>query len=280
MLLTEILKLRGISTDKMKVIRHTVNRDYIKVLIDSGNFELYQSVQKTNIFKDVDYFISFTDLQGTKALLYGTYKVNGVQTILELPEELNLIKERESWGEGPYYRYNLERVDLLNDLEERLVIEWGTSTISWHQRKLDKEIIEILPKGFTKIFPGYPNVILSFDELSKTIKNPDANRQWKMMLSNVYGVYLILDKKDGQQYVGSAYGKDGIWGRWSHYVQSKHGDNKILIELLKNDPMRYKHFQFSILNVLPSSSIREQVIQLESITKEKLGTRVFGLNAN
>lgn len=280
MLLTEILKLRGISTDKMKVIRHTVNRDYIKTLIEFGNFELYQSVQKTNILKDVNYFISFTDLQGTKALLHGMYKVNGVQTILELPEELNIIKERESWGEGPYYRYNLERVALLNDLEERLVIEWGTSTISWHQRKLDKEIIEILPKGFTKVFPGYQNVILSFDELSKTIKNPDANRQWKMMLSNVYGVYLILDKKDGQQYVGSAYGKDGIWGRWSHYIQSKHGDNKILVELLKNDPMRYKHFQFSILNVLPSSSIREQVIQLESITKEKLGTRVFGLNAN
>lgn len=280
MLLTEILKLRGISTDKMKVIRHTVNRDYIKTLIECGNFELYQSVQKTNILKDVNYFISFTDLQGTKALLHGMYNVNGVQTILELPEELNIIKERESWGEGPYYRYNLERVDLLNDLEERLVIEWGTSTISWHQRKLDKEIIEILPKGFTKVFPGYQNVILSFDELSKTIKNPDANRQWKMMLSNVYGVYLILDKKDGQQYVGSAYGKDGIWGRWSNYIQSKHGDNKILVELLKNDPMRYKHFQFSILSVLPSSSIREQVIQLESITKEKLGTRVFGLNAN
>jgi len=100
------------------------------------------------------------------------------------------------------------------------------------------------------------------------------------MLSNVYGVYLILDKKAGQQYVGSAYGKDGIWGRWSHYEKSKHGDNKILIELLEKDPSRYKHFQFSILSVLSNSSMYDQVIQLESITKEKLGTRVFGLNAN
>ena len=104
---------------------------------------------------------------------------------------------------------------------------------------------------------------------------------WKKgLLSNVYGVYIILDKKDGQRYVGSAYGKEGIWGRWSHYEQSKHGDNNILIELLKKDPMRYKNFQFSILSVLPNYSLREQVIQLESITKEKLRTRVFGLNAN
>ena len=127
---------------------------------------------------------------------------------------------------------------------------------------------------------GYENVILMFDELEKIIKNPDVNRQWKMMLSNVYGVYLILDTTNGQQYVGSAYGKDGIWGRWSDYVHTKHGGNKILIELLANDPLRYKKFQFSILNVLPNSSLREQVIQLEQITKTKLGTRTFGLNSN
>ncbi|MGI6513985.1 MAG: GIY-YIG nuclease family protein [Syntrophomonadales bacterium] len=116
--------------------------------------------------------------------------------------------------------------------------------------------------------------------LEKIVKNPNVNRQWKMTLSNVYGVYLILDTTNGQQYVGSAYGKDGIWGRWSDYVHTKHGGNKILIELLTNDPTRYKKFQFSILNVLPNSSLREQVIQLEQITKTKLGTRTFGLNSN
>lgn len=47
-------------------------------------------------------------MQGTKALLHRVYKVNGVQTIVELSKELNLIKEPEAWGEGPYYRYNLE----------------------------------------------------------------------------------------------------------------------------------------------------------------------------
>lgn len=280
MLFTEILKLRGLETTKIKLVRHTINRDYIQKIISSGNFDLYQSVQKAGVFKDINYFVSFTDLQGTKALLYGVYKINGMQKIQQLPDEISFIKEPEAWEEVQFYKYDIERVDLLNDLEERLVIDWGKATLSWHQKILDKEVIEILPNGFFKPFPGYQDVVLSFDELSKIIKNPDANRQWKMMLSNVYGVYLILDKKDGQQYIGSAYGKEGIWGRWSNYVNSKHGNNKILIELMESEPDRYKYFQFSILNVLPNSSMHEQVVQLESIIKDKLGSRAFGLNAN
>lgn len=52
------------------------------------------------------------------------------------------------------------------------------------------------------------------------------------------------------------------------------------IKLLKNDSLRYKDFQFRIINVLPNSSLEKEVIELKSITKEKLGTRVFGLNGN
>lgn len=280
MLLSEILNLRGLGLSRIKLVRNTVNREYIKRLIDSGNFDLYQSVQKTNIFKDTSFIISFTDLQGTKALLYGVFQINGVQKIYDLPDEISIIKEPEGWKEGPYYKYDMERIYPLQDLEERLVINWGTATISWHQRILEKEVIEILPKGFIKPFPRYQNVVLSFAELEKMVNNPDSNRQWKTMLSNVYGVYLILDKKEGQQYVGSAYGKEGIWGRWSSYVQSKHGNNKILITLLDEDRDRYKYFQFSVLSVLPNSSLHKEVIELETVIKEKLGSKAFGLNAN
>ena len=181
---------------------------------------------------------------------------------------LQPILEAENWGPGPYYHYDLIRENTLSDLEERLVIDWGSSTVSWCQKKLDKEIVEILPRGYAKTFLGYENTILVFDELEKIVRNPDVNKQWKMMLSNVYGIYLILDKSDGQQYVGSAYGKEGLWGRWSNYVQTKHGGNKILIDLLNTDPLRYKKFQFSILSVLPHSSLHDQVIQLNKLRRE------------
>ncbi len=65
---------------------------------------------------------------------------------------------------------------MLKDLEGRLVIDWGKSTISWCQKDLEKEILEILPTGFIKPFPGYQGVLLSFEELTRIIKNPDANR--------------------------------------------------------------------------------------------------------
>ena len=278
--LSEILQLKGFTHKNIKVIRHTTNRKEIKALVDSGAFELYQSYQKTNVFKDTEYILSFRALDGRKAILHGAYKVNQVKMATRLPDILQPIISIENWGTGPYFNYDLIRDYSLSDLEERLVIDWGGSTVSWCQKKLDKEVVEILPEGFAKTFLGYENVLLKFEELEKIIKFPDVNKQWKMMLSNVYGVYLILDTTNGQQYVGSAYGKEGFWGRWSSYVQTKHGGNRILVELLNDDPLRYKKFQFSILNVLPNSSLREQVIQLEQITKEKLGTRVFGLNSN
>lgn len=280
MLLTEILKSRGFNTNTMKVVRHTLKRGYIKEIIEAGNLELYQSIQKTNIFKNIEYFAAFTDMQGTKSLLYGVYKVKDVTTITKLPNQLTKIKDLENWGDGPYFKYDLIRVDKFDDLVQRLVIDWGNAPLSWHQNSTDKEIIEILPEGFTKSFPGYENVILTFDELIKIFKFPDSNRQWKTMLASVYGIYLILDKTDGQQYVGSAYGKDGIWGRWNNYVETKHGGNRNLIDLLNTDPTRYKNFQFSILNVFPNSTIRDEILKHEAITKEKLGTRVHGLNAN
>jgi GIY-YIG catalytic domain. len=278
--LSDILQLKGFTHTQVKVIRHTTDRKYIKPLIDSGYFELYQSYQKNNIFKDTQYLITFCALESRKALLQGVYKVNQVQEVTKLPDVLNSIIIPENWGAGPYYYYDLIKDNSLTDLEYRLVIDWGGSTVQWHQSKLDKDIVEILPKGFARTFPGYENVILMFDELEKIVKNPDANKQWKMMLSNVYGIYLIQDTTNGQQYIGSAYGKEGIWSRWNDYIQTKNGGNKILIDLLSNDPERYKKFQFSILNVLPNSSLREQVIQLEQITKEKLGTKAFGLNSN
>lgn len=280
MLLSEIIKMRNLEDKKIKIIRNTINRSYIKGLIKRELFEEYQSFQKSDIFKNYDYIISFIEYKGSQSLLYGIYKVNDMKILKHFPENLKIIKENENWNEGPYYKYNFEKVNFLNDLEGRLIIDWGKSTLSWHQKSLNKEVVQILPKGYLKEFPGYQNVILSFDDLKKIINNPDANKQWKNMLSKVFGVYLILDKTDGKQYIGSAYGKNGIWGRWNQYVKTKHGNNKYLVELLEKYPNRYKNFQYSIINVLPNSLMKEEVIEKENIAKEKMGSKVFGLNGN
>jgi hypothetical protein len=58
------------------------------------------------------------------------------------------------------------------------------------------------------------------------------------------------------------------------------GGNKLMKKLLMKHPDRYESFQFSILRVLEPGSTKEQVIEQESLMKEKLGSRAFGLNDN
>ena len=64
------------------------------------------------------------------------------------------------------------------------------------------------------------------------------------------------------------------------YKKKSHGGNKKIKELLKENPDRYKSFQFSILEVLPSNLSNDEVIDKENKYKDKLLTKKFGLNDN
>ena len=93
--------------------------------------------------------------------------------------------------------------------------------------------------------------------------------------------YLISDINTGKLYVGSAYGENGIWGRWSDYVKSNgHGNNKTLKELIENENEYAKNFTFSILMLLPKTITPNEAIKKEMLYKNKLGTNSFGLNNN
>lgn len=100
-------------------------------------------------------------------------------------------------------------------------------------------------------------------------------------MSQVSAVYLVVDTESGQQYVGSAYGENGLWGRWSDYVNTNgEGGNKLLHDFMAKYPDRYHSLQYSVLRVLDKTTKADDVIALESLYKNKLGTRAFGLNAN
>ena len=84
----------------------------------------------------------------------------------------------------------------------------------------------------------------------------------------------------GRQYVGSAYGHGGLLGRWSEYVATRHGGNKRLIEELLVDPETVTRFRYSVLQVLPKTTTIDDVVAVETLYKDKLLTKAFGLNAN
>lgn len=90
------------------------------------------------------------------------------------------------------------------------------------------EVEQILPSIFDGIdFLGYDKVRLSYEQLSTIVYR--HKRDWVAALENQKAVYLITDKSSGKQYVGSAYGDNGmLLQRWTNYVDNGHGGNKLL----------------------------------------------------
>ena len=176
--------------------------------------------------------------------------------------------------------YKLERIPLLEEFRNRLVIDWGKNSQTYIQKRLDKPVSEIYPKGFVSFFPGWDRVKISYRELKEIIDNPDGNKDWFQYLSSHSGVYVILDEKSGKQYVGSAYGGEGLWTRWSGYARTGHNGNKALKALASKDPNFADKFTFSLHHVFPKTVSKNEVIEFESMLKLKLGSRAFGLNEN
>lgn len=195
----EILVLRGLDTTKrIKLVRHLETRRFnLYEFHKTGLLELYQSYQSKPVFDQCDYIVSFIGMENSKARLVGVYEVTGVQPAQSAPLPLNIASQYPEMFPPNGYFYVLKRLSGFEDLIERVVIDWGKSALAWHQWLSSKEIVEILPTGYIKPFPGYLDFVLSFDELSTIINYPNANREWHIMLRAVAGIYLVVDTSTG-----------------------------------------------------------------------------------
>lgn len=144
------------------------------------------------------------------------------------------------------------------------------------------EVEQILPSVFDGIdFPGYDRVRLSYEQLAIIVHR--HKQDWISALENQKAVYLITDKGSGKQYVGSAYGENGmLLQRWSNYVYNGHGGNKLLKEIVDKLGFDYvkQNFQYSILENYNGRTEKRIILERESWWKETLGSRAFGLNGN
>lgn len=273
-------KMVGIDFSRVKLVRHkdSINKDNILEIFKNGEIEIYQKYQSSDVFKDCDYIMSFIGLEGVYCKFIGLYKIGGKAE--KVSHNLPIINNNASIlkeGNEYFYYKNMEKINELQIFENRLVINWGSAALAWHQwlKGSKKEIYQILPKGFFQEFPGIKNIVLNFRDLERLINNGDANLEWKSTLSSIKGIYAILDNhsKDGKNlYIGSASGEKGIWQRWEEYSKNGHGGNKILKKILEedNEVDRVKYFQFSILEALPISTPREEVVRIEELYKKKL----------
>lgn len=262
----ELLFNRGLgNSQKVKLVRHKdTRRDlYSLYRMDKKEFLNYQNSQSKDVFNGVENIVSFIGEEGTLSRFIGVYKI--------------LSTNKKSDG---HFEYEMEEVAGFEDMKERVIINWGTAALSWHQWINNlKEVLQIHPGLHYKQFTDYFDFILDFHELKEIITNQYSD--WKRILSVTKGIYLISDNSTGKLYVGSAYGEDGIWGRWSNYVSTNgHGGNKTLKELISADGNYAQDFRFSILMLLPRSITPDEAIKKETLFKNKLGTNSFGLNNN
>jgi hypothetical protein len=279
--LVDILKIAGFDpTLPTKLLRHQDHNYPVQELRRRDWLELYQRYQSKPRFHEIKQIISFYGLPGTRAGFYGVYKVRGYRSANEGSAPNSCEWSRE-WNRDAKFFYDLERDPQFADLRDRLIIDWGPGTLAWIQKLDNKPVLEILAPG-RKLSPFVDclEVSLAYAELKDLFKNEEAHRDWRIPLSAVAGVYLILAQRSGHLYIGSAYGESGIWGRWRNYANSGDGGNVQLRELIRSDSDYPEQFRFSVLQILPKTMAPEEVIKRETLYKEKLGTRATGLNCN
>ena len=182
--------------------------------------------------------------------------------------------------------YEVALTDQYESLIGRLKVYWertGRSKSRLMENCFnDFNVHEILPSEYEgEAFPGYEDINHDFNMLENIFRTSKSD--WKSALENVKGVYLIMDKKNGKKYVGSAYGESGIWSRWSCYMETAHGYNDELTKLIRKKGMGYarENFRFTLLEYRPMKTDDNVIIDREKYWKEALLSRgEFGYNKN
>lgn len=224
-------------------------------------WQVYRGTQKERFINDK--IVSFAQISGNKFLFGGIFDI--------------ISRESEE--------YEVQYSNQYNELIGRLVIDYigdntrgtvFTPSYIFSNSKISC-IYEYKYQG--EPFYSYDDINHEFEQLDTIFRN--QLNDWKVALSNVFGVYLLTDKLTGKHYVGSAYGSGGIWGRWSDYIFGFHGNNKELKELYEFHSEKYfkENFKFTILEIMPTTKTPDEVIQRESMWKRKLLSIKFGYNS-
>jgi hypothetical protein len=264
--LVEILKAKGIFLENYKIHLATGINPTPLEAFHTGQFKEWQEAQNNRNFP-CEHILALISLEGDRWLFAGVYEVCGVRR-----------------GTTSPYLYQTELLPSQDDLIGRVIIrykrQYRASYIWGHKYGKYLEVAEIRPAAMSiEEFPGYDNAIVSHRVLKAIVDQQEQT--WKSALSNVKGTYLIVDTSNGKMYVGSATADGGIWQRWESYVNTGHGGNDRLKELLQTNGIEYaNNFQYVVLEIADSHSTRDFIVSRETYWKQALLSRQFGYNSN
>ncbi len=231
----------------------------------NNDFQKWQEWQSKRNFER-DYILSFIYYEPNLWLFAGIYK-----------------SKTSTWLKD-HFDYDTELLTIGEEYIGRLIVKFEKEFRASYlklENHFDKIFVsEILKERIAVMkFQGFENVNIDFDYLKTIIFNNEIT--WKTALENIKGVYLICDRQNGKKYVGSAYGEDAFWSRWTQYALNGHGGNMELKQLLKEKGENYaRNFQFSILEIRARTTSDDEIIKREKYWKDILMTREFGYNHN
>ena len=274
-MLNTILREAGLPLTDVRLIRHkdkraTRGRTPYELWRDNRpQFELYQSTQRISNRKKLtapDWAVFVVNLND-ETMFAGLY-VAKYRGLLKKDTPMPHMDGIDKAGSCDVYKLTLQ--DTLSDFIGKLFIDWGPGALAWVQYadRNDKPVTELRLAFQEPAFPGFLNFIQSLSKLDNLPKS------WIAALQSSRGVYLLTCPKTKEQYVGSATGEEGFWGRWQEYVQTGHGGN---LGLKSRDPSDY---QVSILEVAGSSATTDDIRMMEGRWQSKLQSREMGLNRN
>ncbi|HEV2549837.1 MAG TPA: GIY-YIG nuclease family protein [Stellaceae bacterium] len=259
-----LLAAEGIDPKFVRLARHQDTRVRGRTVYrlwrdDPAAFELYQRIQRRDVFPVGHMIAGFVGAPDGETLFVGLYAVTDREKAPPGTHDPLSGKDRSGY---PFY--TIERDACLAEFVGRLTIDWGKGR-NWVQRAShqNKQVLEIRRELHDEPFPGFREFRCDIDEIESV---PTA---WREVLRSVKGVYLLVRKETGKQYVGSAKGDDSLWGRFIDYATTGHGGNK---EMKLH---RHRNYQATVLKVVNSDLGIELV---EESWKKKLLSREFGLN--
>lgn len=274
----QLLKTAGLDATEVRLARHSGQTPMQQRQIRDAavglkvDFQRYQERQRNKSvieqFRVAHYIAGFVAEPLTKATVFvGIWKRLGERAKL-VGDPISLDASAETPG---IVEFETDRLPAFDPYVGRLVVEWGDGARAWVQRadNQDKNIIELRKHRSDPDFPGFARFKCELGDVEALYGS------WSSVLRHARGVYLLVHRESGQQYVGSAVGADGFYGRWVGYNDG-HGGNVAMKEL-KAGPAA---FDATVLEVAGSSDTESQIWTRESDWKDKLGSRTRGLNRN
>lgn len=296
--LVDMIIAAKLPLDEVVAIRHAFNKKETSDIWDKYDrrfFKEYQSIQPSvDFFKHKRYVLSFIADGRTYSRFVGCYEIVDHYPASRA-ERLEGFTHSDFYVRPDHIYFKMVLTDYMKDLVDRLVIDWpGTiGYVQYSKAALEKKIVVSIYPDSKHVFPGYNRVCWDFATMKEYVTKPAEYEEIETALKEVYAVYLVVDSISGKYYVGAAYGRDGLFGRWKAYADTtgeggsgENDGNKGIVEYLKENPDAYLNFQYSILEVIHKTGINEKdiaaTLEAEKVWKRKLCSlnTSWGLNRN